>query len=114
MLREDWRDFNNELSKLIARSWIDNQYREILISHPEDQLRAAGLSLPEGVAVQVDESSYFWRIEQSINYRGATLIIGLPPQPYNAQQEQEEQLRVVLERGVEGLGDFNFLWCCCG
>lgn len=57
MLRDDWRDFIRTWSKLQARAWIDEDFKQRLISEPATVLEEYGLTFPSGVEVRVQDNS---------------------------------------------------------
>jgi hypothetical protein len=96
MIKDNWQHFANEWSKLIARAWLDNEYRESFIADPKSRFHEAGLTLPDIVDVQVDLSSDRWRIEPSSDFNRIIFTIALPPRP---TQLTEERLSLAQREG---------------
>ncbi|MFB2919620.1 MULTISPECIES: hypothetical protein [Aerosakkonema] len=88
-LQQEWQDFGNQVSKLIARTWLDSAFQESFISDPKGILESVGLLIPEGVEVQVEESSEpGWRISPSPDLTNAVYTICLPPKPTEVTDEE--------------------------
>lgn len=121
MIRNDWQDFVNELSKLIARAWLDNHFRENFIADPRTYILDAGLTLPDELEVQVDQYSYHWKIEPCYNFERLLFTIGLPPKPFDLIEDRlntEEILRSIESEGIFNISDEygDSFWSipCCG
>ena len=97
MIRDDWQNFVNEWSKLIARAWSDSSYKEKFIADPKSCFREAGLALPDEVDVRVDQFSSRWRIESSSDFSRIIFTVGLPPKPTDLS---EDLLRIASNSGI--------------
>ncbi|HBB31680.1 MAG TPA: hypothetical protein DDZ80_23250 [Cyanobacteria bacterium UBA8803] len=57
MIRDDWRNFIRTWSRLQARAWLDESFKQSLISDPVTVLAENGLRFPSGVEVRVQDNS---------------------------------------------------------
>jgi hypothetical protein len=112
MLINNWKNFVTEVSKLIARTWIDSQYRESFMANPKSQLLSAGFVLPDDLEVQLDQYTNRWKIEPSLDLTRVILTIGFPPKPYELD---EEELRIAQNIGFSNYvpKDVAIFCCCC-
>jgi hypothetical protein len=102
-------DFANEISKLIARAWLDNEFRERFIADPKSQLLSAGLTLADNVEVQLDLFSHRWKIEPSNDFTSIIFTIPLPPKP---SELNEERLSFVEREGLIFSPEDLIFWRC--
>lgn len=86
-LQEGWQELSNQVSKLIARAWLDSDFQEQLIANPKETLISNGVSIPEGVEVQIDRNSFRWKIESIPETESALYTIPLPPKPADINDE---------------------------
>jgi hypothetical protein len=83
MLRDDWKEYQKSVSRLVARAWLDEEFKQRFISEPPAVLAENNLAVPEGVQVRVNEGASVG----SITSLGAGLDsdvvyeIPLPPKP---------------------------------
>jgi hypothetical protein len=45
------------IENIVERAWIDNKFRDSLLSDPAKVLRAEGVKLPQGVEVRIVEDT---------------------------------------------------------
>jgi hypothetical protein len=57
LLEKDNQEAGKTLSKVIAKTWVDQEFKQRLILEPEAVLEENGLTLPSGVEVRVRETS---------------------------------------------------------
>lgn len=90
VLQTGWQEVGNRVSQLIARAWLNPEFKETLIAHPRETLQQEGIEIPVGVEVIIDQSAYDW----SIGSRGGYVVwtIPLPPKPAAIADILEEQL----------------------
>ena len=67
-----------EYAKIIAKAWVDEEFKKRLIADPATVLKENGIDIPEGMTVKVVE-----RKENEIQ-------IPLPPKPSNLEGSVEE------------------------
>jgi hypothetical protein len=79
-------------SKVVAKAWADESYKERLIEDPGTVLREEGLDVPEGITLRVAEDTETER----------TLVLPPPPEEGGEIQNLEERLAA---------GSCCF--CCC-
>lgn len=111
-LREDWRNYGITLSKLIARAWADPEFHEHLVQDPSAVLKQAGLEIPEGVEVAVDQSPEAnWRIVPSAaDPETALYIVPLPPRPARLT---DAELRTWVQQAQDSPGGRRVPVVCC-
>ena len=75
----------NELwRKVVAQAWADDSCRKRLLADPATVLKEAGLQLPPGVQIHIDENSN----------RGHHLHPALPAKPTGEELSEAELTRV--------------------
>lgn len=57
LLTKDCPKSQQALSKLVAKAWLDEEFKESFISEPVAVLQENGLTVPNGVTVRVNENS---------------------------------------------------------
>jgi hypothetical protein len=77
-----------QVSKLVARAWLDENFKSQLTANPQQILEEAGIDVAEGVEVRIDESAQHWSIQPSEDMSGAVWTIPLPPRPASVADEQ--------------------------
>lgn len=77
----EWHLWALRISKIIARAWIDDAFKKQLVADPAAVLRAAGLAVPTGAEVVVDEGATGWSMSGSSLTRMDRLTLPLPPKP---------------------------------
>ncbi len=50
---DNWKRWELEISKLIARAWMDEEFKQRFIHHPGEVIREAGLEVEDFVSVHV-------------------------------------------------------------
>jgi hypothetical protein len=55
-LLADRQESQKILSKLVAQSWLDEEFKQRFVSHPVAVLEENGITLPTGVEVRVNEN----------------------------------------------------------
>ncbi len=88
VLQRQWRQIGNQVSKLIARAWLDENFKAQFIANPRRILEEAGIDVPEGVDVRIDQFSQRWSIQQSEDMLRVVWTIPLPPRPADVTDEQ--------------------------
>lgn len=110
-LRPDWREYGVTVSKLIARAWADPEFREYFVNDPAAALRLAGLEIPEGVEVSIDQTpGANWRIvPSSSDPQEAIYVIPLPPRP---RRLSDAELRTWVEQSSTSSSSRLPIICC--
>ena len=94
LLPYNWKTVGNQVAKLIARAWMDEEFKTRFVAEPVPFLQEAGISLPDDVDVKiVEDLDCPWKIEASADVQRATYLINLPPVP---QDMADEDLRMAL------------------
>ena len=75
------------IGRVIARAWTDDAFKQQLMAHPTDVLRAQGIAIPEGTDVRVVENTE------------STIYLVLPARP--GGELSEEQLTQVAGGAAE-------------
>ncbi|WP_232731650.1 hypothetical protein [Kamptonema formosum] len=82
------QDIGNQVSKLIARAWLDEKFKAEFIANPRQILEEAGIDVPDGLEVRIDESANIWSVQESEDGSGAVWTIPLPPKLADVTDEQ--------------------------
>lgn len=77
----EWHLWVLRISKIIARAWTDDAFKDQLIADPAAALRAAGLAVPDGAEVVVEDGATGWSMSASSLTRMDRLTLPLPPKP---------------------------------
>ncbi|WP_232731648.1 hypothetical protein [Kamptonema formosum] len=88
VLQREWRQIVNQVCQLIARAWLDEKFKAQFIANPQQILEEAGIDVPEGVDVRIDESANIWSVQESEDGSGAVWTIPLPPKLADVTDEQ--------------------------
>jgi hypothetical protein len=84
---ENWKNLETSVSKIVAKAWIDDKFRDRLISEPKEVLREAGIVLGDFVRVIVNQGATGTPTLQGAE--GGTIYeINLPPKPVDLIDEQ--------------------------
>jgi hypothetical protein len=86
VLQAGWQQIGQQISQLIAKAWLDSEFKEKLIHHPRKMLQHEGIEIPEGVEVIIDQSTYNWSVGSEAGY--VVWRIPVPPKPANISEEQ--------------------------
>jgi len=70
------QSYGAQYAAIIAKTWIDPEFRQRLIEYPEQVLTEHGIRFPEGVKVKVDP-----------NASSGHVTLGLPPRPGGISDE---------------------------
>jgi hypothetical protein len=73
----------NQYAKVIARAWVDEEFKKRLLTDPSTVLKENGVEMPEGWTVKVVE-----RKEKEIH-------LTLPPRPSESVELSDEDLEKV-------------------
>lgn len=105
-LTKNVQELEIAVSKLVAQSWIDDEFRNRLISNPMEVLKEAGLAIGEFVQVIVNQGSTDTPVLLGAN--GTTLEINLPAKPSNFS---DEQIGTWSKKVVDMAGSFRASSC---
>ncbi|MCB0915288.1 MAG: hypothetical protein KDC23_06225 [Actinobacteria bacterium] len=99
--RDEWRD---AVAQLIARAWLDAEFKAALIADPHPHLHAVGLLFPDRYVVEFYEDSGAEPGDWHSIGRGSTAVhrFPIPPAPESLAASDEEL-------GI----DASALACCC-
>lgn len=83
MLVSDWKAQQRIVSRLIAKAWIDETFKQRFIDQPAAVLQEAGVTLPDDVQVSVNPKALLTSITNLDAHPGSDLLleIPLPPKP---------------------------------
>ncbi|MBD2625931.1 hypothetical protein [Trichormus variabilis] len=102
VLQPGWQQIGQQVSQLIARAWLDSDFKERLINHPRITLQEEGIEIPEGVEVIIDQSTYNWSVGSEAGY--VVWRIPVPPKPANISEEElSAWRRGNVSRELEGM-----------
>ncbi|HEY9601709.1 MAG TPA: hypothetical protein V6C85_08875, partial [Allocoleopsis sp.] len=90
MLRDDWKEYQKSVSRLIARAWLDEEFKQRFISEPAAVLAENNLAVPEGVQVRVNEGVSVGSITSLGGGLDSDVVyeIPLPPKPEELEDTQ--------------------------
>ncbi|QGX99746.1 hypothetical protein EI983_16320 [Roseovarius faecimaris] len=77
----EWHLWALRISKIVARAWVDEAFKEALVSDPATALEDAGLAVPKGTEVVIDETATGWSMSGSSMAKVDRLVLPLPPKP---------------------------------
>jgi hypothetical protein len=80
-MAEDKKELNKKYAKLIARAWSDESFKKELLADPRTVLAAHGITVPEGVNIQVLEE------KENVRY----LILPAVPDGYPPAELDQRQ-----------------------
>ncbi len=96
LLKVNWPETMDRVGKLIARSWLDEEFRQKFIADPVATLEETGLQVPHWWQVKVDPQAFSWKVEQSSEDPTKALFqIPLMPRP---SYVSDEELRQFVEQ----------------
>ena len=96
-LTQKLQELEATLSQIIARAWIDEQFRQQLLSKPADILRESGVVIDDFVKVIVKQNENNVPVLQ-IGNGGTGCEINLPPKPENLR---EDKLSVLMKEMID-------------
>jgi hypothetical protein len=77
---QDWRSAQAEISRLIARSWLEPELYNNLLTRPTATLREAGL-IEDFVEVRINQAPDAVPILQGTSGETVIYVLPLPPKP---------------------------------
>jgi hypothetical protein len=84
---KDWRSAETEISRLIARSWLEPELYNNLLTRPTATLREAGL-IEDFVEVEVNQSPDAVPVLRGTQGETVIYVLALPPKPDDLKDEQ--------------------------
>ncbi len=90
LLTKDSQESQKAVSKLVARAWLDEVFKERFISEPTAILKENGLTLPSNVEVRVNEQTLGETLTSTSASPNSNLVyeITLPPKPASLIDQQ--------------------------
>ncbi|AFY76985.1 MAG: hypothetical protein IGR93_20810 [Hydrococcus sp. C42_A2020_068] len=86
-LTKNLKSLEVTVSKLVAKAWMDDEFRKRFISEPTEILREAGVFIEDFVKIVVNQDSTNAPVLQGAD--GMTIYqINLPPKPSDLSDEQ--------------------------
>lgn len=76
-----WVDWNVRISQLIARAWVDSEFKKKFLAAPKEVLASFGLQFPEITTVTVKEGASSYSIETAPDGQLIAYVIPLPSKP---------------------------------
>jgi hypothetical protein len=92
------KEQERQYALIVAKTWIDPQFRERFIAQPREVLEQYGIDIPKGFDVRVNPNS---------SQATATIELGIPPKPQVADEHIERML--ILDAAKCLCADF----CAC-
>ena len=106
---QDWKSAEAEISRLIARSWLEPELYNSLLTQPTATLREAGL-IQDFVEVQIDQAADAVPVLRGTREGTVIYVLPLPPRP---DALTDEQISSWLEGRTEGFpGGFIPVFSC--
>jgi len=92
VMDKNWQNTAKEISKAIAKAWLDNDFRTKLLEEPKATLEGEGISFAPGISVRVDQDTFSWKIEPpSSSSLDAVITVPVPPRPADVKTTELEQ-----------------------
>ena len=99
VMDQNWQNTAKEISKVIAKAWLDDEFRNKLVQDPKATLEGEGISFAPGVSIQVDQDTFAWKIDPVSTFSSDSVItIPVPPRPVDVTTAE-------LEQWVKGEGE---------
>ncbi|MFB2918220.1 hypothetical protein [Aerosakkonema funiforme] len=105
---QDWKTWEREVSKLIARTWLDEEFYDRLVNDPVGTLREAGLVLEDFVQVEINRDPNAFPVLRGAEGGVVIYELPLPPKP---PQLDDETLRAWVE-GSSDVVPMTVKVCC--
>lgn len=104
---QDWKKIEITVSRLIAQSWLDNEFRGRFLEQPKVILEEAGVVLEAFVEVQFNENADAVPVLRGTTEGNVIYEIPLPPRPEGLS---DEQINTSLQ---DASGNTQIPgWCC--
>jgi hypothetical protein len=100
---QDWKSAETEISRLIARSWLEPELYNSLLTKPTATLREAGL-IEDFVEVEVNQSPDAVPILRGTQGETVIYVLPLPPRPNDLT---DAEISSWLEGRAEGFAGRN-------
>ncbi|MBD2625929.1 hypothetical protein [Trichormus variabilis] len=89
LLQEGWKEIGDRVSILIAKAWLDAEFKERLLADPRGTLEIEGIQIPAGVRVQIDQLNHNWSVGSTSGLSNDVVWrIPLAPKPADISEEQ--------------------------
>ncbi len=89
---KNWQDMSKDISRAIAKAWLDDDFRNKLLMDPKGTLEGEGMSFAPGVTVQAEENTFSWKIDPVSTYSSNAIItIPVPPRPADVTTTELEE-----------------------
>jgi hypothetical protein len=92
LLTKDSKESQKALSKLVAKTWLDEAFKERFISEPVTVLEENGLTLPSNVEVRVNENT-LGEMQTSTSASPNTNVVYEIPLPHKPAGLTEQQIQ---------------------
>ncbi|OKH22159.1 hypothetical protein NIES593_13230 [Hydrococcus rivularis NIES-593] len=87
-LTKNLKSLEATVSKLVAKAWMDDEFRKRFISEPTEILREAGVFVEDFVKIVVNQGSTNTPVLQGADGEMTVYQINLPPKPSDLTDEQ--------------------------
>ncbi len=83
LLAKDSPEFQKALSKIVAKTWIDEEFNSQFLSNTKAVLEENGLTLPSGIEFRVNENTLVGTATDTTDSQNSKVVyeIPLPPKP---------------------------------
>ena len=93
-------DMRKKYAKIVAKAWVDEDYKKNLLNNTETVLKDEGIEIPAGLKIKI--------IEEPEN----TKIFTLPQKPCNFDKIEELENRIAAN-DCYACGSACTCLCCC-
>ena len=85
----NWQEMAKAISKVVAKAWLDEGFKNLLMQDAKNILEKEGISFPTGTHVKVDQRVFSWKIEPiDPTSEVAAITIPLPPKPAGVSDQE--------------------------
>jgi hypothetical protein len=82
LMDQNWQNMGKDISKAIAKAWLEPAFRSRLLTDPKGTLEGEGMSFASGISLRAEENTFAWKIEPVSTYSSnAVIIVPVPPRP---------------------------------
>ncbi len=90
MSKKTKETFAKTWAKIVARSWVDEEFKKKLLKNPETTLKDLGVKVPKGIKLELHEQK-----RQQVH-----LVLPAKPQGVLSEQELKNVVAGALEEGA--------------
>ena len=110
LLPEGWKEIGERVSMLIAKAWLDAEFKQRLLAAPRETLEVEGIKVPAGVRVQIDQLDRNWSIGSTPGLSDD--VVWRIPLPLKPADISEEQLAALTSGNLSAVPHDRIPACC--